>query len=1125
MEYHKKDEAIFFVEMVATSPYCIKVPHIEYYRMPAVGRIVTLNDREKIIQTTNCEIEELFHKVGVTAENFTNRYCIYDMYNPFCLYFEINKIYYSLIEMANNVFYHYLYGNYVEARPEAARQYNTLIRELHLQDTQGEYCIKGYLSSEQSKSVDTRAPLEVFTFFDSLRNLPDTDKQLLLEAYGLSADDVKGKDFFFLNSPGFTSSALGIIDDAAALAYIGTDFDKLVYFYKSIVDYYFAEKTLVLKLHPASNDAHMRAFSEFQQIPAYIPSDLICLLSLESAAAYYFLTSSASDSFKRQGLHTVLLGGNIYKFFFIIHFVYAAFSMIKSLSPAPETIHVYGVPLDQLEYFRYYAFKAFKEVRFERLNGDNAKTAQYILADKPASDFQKIIKNVAANCVIFLNGDAPQTELAQRKMKYFLIDASNDAEKILKDFVFSVLSKDAKKLAPIANFTASWTLKTARMRVSVLPAELFVPAPKDAPSSEVSALKKQIETLNRRIRMESNYLKLLQLYYAAERAGYTLKDYFAERGLCDDKTKVAFFAVDEFGIIIYRIAESMGLKFSALLSDENRTITFQTHQNLTESLTLRSIADADKNAYTTVFMAIAWNAEYIELVKSHGKSLFLFDAVVQASYTRAFFINRIAAIRDRNPGVHVGLFFTPYLREIPGERSELEEFYHIQGVKMPNVLYINDETMREKAKTLAYREYGFDDEYIEGVCNAVYSMSKDVNGIYRLDDYKSKYANVIAGRRVTTDLPANYDNTVYFFGDSLVTSLHVGDSETIASAFQRALNEKDLPYSVQNCANSYGLHYDWIFTLADALTYKPGDILLFCARLDWLTQQFVKGGVRKYLNNIFSIDTTPLFKRPHDHGELFTDDHHFNAKGYAMIARKIFDEIEGFFVPPPPVIFNKTIARKDIVSADRVEIPELSAYLKKIATEKPVIGSVVMNCNPFTFGHKYLVEYASGKCDILYVFVVEEDRSAFPFADRIELARLGTSELGNVRVFGSGRFMISQATFPAYFDKEELKDVIIDASNDLEIFGREIAPTLGITVRFAGEEPFDNVTRQYNDAMRRILPQYGVAFEVIPRKKSGGEIISASKVRKLLETKDFDAIAKLVPETTLDYLTRAIRPR
>jgi [citrate (pro-3S)-lyase] ligase len=177
-----------------------------------------------------------------------------------------------------------------------------------------------------------------------------------------------------------------------------------------------------------------------------------------------------------------------------------------------------------------------------------------------------------------------------------------------------------------------------------------------------------------------------------------------------------------------------------------------------------------------------------------------------------------------------------------------------------------------------------------------------------------------------------------------------------------------------------------------------------------------------------------------------------------------------------------------------------------------------MNCNPFTLGHRYLIEQSAAKVERLYIFVVEEDKSMFPFVDRIDLVRKGTADIKNVTVLPSGRFIISSLTFQQYFDKGDKQDVVVDASGDVEVFAKEIAPSLNITIRFAGEEPLDNVTRQYNDSMRRILPQYGIAFEVIPRKEGEGGVISASRVRKLLETKDFNAIAKLVPETTLQYL-------
>ena len=177
-----------------------------------------------------------------------------------------------------------------------------------------------------------------------------------------------------------------------------------------------------------------------------------------------------------------------------------------------------------------------------------------------------------------------------------------------------------------------------------------------------------------------------------------------------------------------------------------------------------------------------------------------------------------------------------------------------------------------------------------------------------------------------------------------------------------------------------------------------------------------------------------------------------------------------------------------------------------------------MNCNPFTLGHLHLVEYAAAQVARLYIFVVEEDKSEFPFADRFELVRRGVKNFPNVEVLPSGKFIISQQTFSGYFNKAALQDVQVDSSLDVEIFATEIAPTLGITIRFAGEEPTDSVTRQYNETMRRILPRHGVELCEIPRKTFGGDPISASTVRELVKRGDFDTIKNLVPETTLDYL-------
>ena len=187
--------------------------------------------------------------------------------------------------------------------------------------------------------------------------------------------------------------------------------------------------------------------------------------------------------------------------------------------------------------------------------------------------------------------------------------------------------------------------------------------------------------------------------------------------------------------------------------------------------------------------------------------------------------------------------------------------------------------------------------------------------------------------------------------------------------------------------------------------------------------------------------------------------------------------------------------------------------------EKRSIGCLVMNCNPFTLGHLALVEYAAKRCDAVHLFVVEEDRSLFPSAVRLQLVQAGTAHLPNVRVHLSGPYMISASTFPTYFLKDGENAAKLQSELDITLFAQQIAPLLNISLRFAGEEPLDPVTAAYNDAMVRLLPQYGIQFCVIPRIKSGDAVISASRVRTLLRERGIcDEVLSLVPETTASYL-------
>jgi [citrate (pro-3S)-lyase] ligase len=202
--------------------------------------------------------------------------------------------------------------------------------------------------------------------------------------------------------------------------------------------------------------------------------------------------------------------------------------------------------------------------------------------------------------------------------------------------------------------------------------------------------------------------------------------------------------------------------------------------------------------------------------------------------------------------------------------------------------------------------------------------------------------------------------------------------------------------------------------------------------------------------------------------------------------------------------------------------------LEKPKTEKPgdlPVSAIVLNCNPFTRGHLYLIETAARASKLLRLFVVSENKSEFPAGDRYRLVKEGCARLGNVLVHETGPYLVSQATFPDYFFKERLKGdpagaAKINTALDLAVFAKCFARPLGIQKRFVGTEPLDALSAVYNSQMKEILPGYGIAVEEISRLEYGNTVISASRVREYFHKGDMESIRLLVPETSYAYLVK-----
>jgi len=190
----------------------------------------------------------------------------------------------------------------------------------------------------------------------------------------------------------------------------------------------------------------------------------------------------------------------------------------------------------------------------------------------------------------------------------------------------------------------------------------------------------------------------------------------------------------------------------------------------------------------------------------------------------------------------------------------------------------------------------------------------------------------------------------------------------------------------------------------------------------------------------------------------------------------------------------------------------------------PPSGIIIMNCNPFTLGHRYLIEQAAQQVQTLYILVVREDCSMFSYDERKAMIVRGVAHINNVVVCDGSEYSISATTFPTYFLK-----CLSDASDtqmtlDIDLYRRHIAPALGATVRFVGTEPDDPLTRRYNELMKSMLPD----VREVARLEKNGVVVSASRVRKAIVENHLAQAARFVPPTTVPYIvahmaTRALK--
>lgn len=398
------------------------------------------------------------------------------------------------------------------------------------------------------------------------------------------------------------------------------------------------------------------------------------------------------------------------------------------------------------------------------------------------------------------------------------------------------------------------------------------------------------------------------------------------------------------------------------------------------------------------------------------------------------------------------------------------------------------------------------------------------NGIHNiLIDSKEQFLNIENGIRCTSNSPSKPQYLIHMYGPCVVYGLCVADSHTIASNLQRFINQTEYAATkIINHGLSYGkdLLNDLLYIMATPLS--SGDSII------WFS-----GFSEKEIAIFKSLGVTVTSLKDcicGFHNWFLNNPFHCNAAVNRIYAKEMCKKIMSRKI-------KKGFSNKQSI-IDAYKIPlaydsdailhsgQLDKYIQDIARyripnqKNNKIGCVVLNANPCTKGHIYLVNEALKRVGYLYVFLVQESSLGYSYLDREYMLKQELGGLNNITIIPGGDIFTSAISFPEYFHRST--SCKISPILNHKIFCERIAPTLNIKIRFFGEEPMDKVTYQLNETAKSYYPNYGIEVCILPRLKYGSKYISAKDVREYIRAKDYEHLFPLLGLPTFNYIKNNI---
>lgn len=402
----------------------------------------------------------------------------------------------------------------------------------------------------------------------------------------------------------------------------------------------------------------------------------------------------------------------------------------------------------------------------------------------------------------------------------------------------------------------------------------------------------------------------------------------------------------------------------------------------------------------------------------------------------------------------------------------------------------------------------------EQVLNENYVVTNGINLIMAISNRGSDI----------TDAPK-----IHLYGPCLTYGALTPKDESIASYLSR--NAKPLGYEVINngVKNGHSILNDFLYILSTS--FQTGDVAVILNAFTPTLREEIKAYItlESLSENFNNCDDAPWY--------YLDNTFHVNHIANKIIADSIYRRIKSRLesssyekASSSKISFFEDGRKRTMIDSENIfEDGLLGNYKEYLLSNKhrdsegKIIGSVLMTANPITKGHEHLIRYAKQRCDILYVFIVEENLFFFNTVERMMLAKSVIND-PNIIILTTGNLMTARFTFPEYFSKDTFNHQI--NQNDIPdlhciVFGKVVSRVLNITKRFVGYEEPGSVTDSYNKKLLELMPLYGIEVCVIPRLNSRrGTIISSSIVRKMIEKGDFESLEDLVSHPVETYIRK-----